>query len=83
MEMSGFARLEGSLPITADIGIAWPILAAKVAERLGVDLEFLSAPQETCEGKEMRAWISANVRPVDRARILESVRGLGAAPGNS
>ena len=27
MEMSGFARLEGSLPVTADIGVAWPVLA--------------------------------------------------------
>ena len=29
MEMSGFARLEGSLPVTADIGVAWPVLAAE------------------------------------------------------
>ena len=76
MEMSGFARLEGSLPITADIGIAWPVLAAKVAGELGIELDFLSAPQETCEGKEMRAWISENVQPVDRARMRESMRGV-------
>ena len=82
MEMSGFARLEGSLPVTADIGIAWPILAAKVAARLGVALEFLSAPQETPEGQEMRAWISDNVQPLDRARMHESMRGLRAAIGD-
>jgi hypothetical protein len=76
MEMSGFARLESSLPVTADIGVAWPVLAARVAERLGVKLDFLSAPQETPEGKEMRAWITDSVRPLDRARMHESVRRL-------
>ena len=83
MEMSGFARLEGSLPVTADIGIAWPVLAAKVAGKLGIELDFLSAPQETREGKEMRAWISDNVQPLDRARMHESMRGLRAASGDS
>ena len=72
MEMSGFARLEGSLPITADIGIAWPVLAAKVAGKLGIELDFLSAPQETCEGQEMRALDQrkcAAARPGSHARI--------------
>jgi hypothetical protein len=27
MEMSGFARQEGSIPVTAEIGVAWPVLA--------------------------------------------------------
>jgi Deoxyhypusine synthase len=76
MEMSGFARLESSLPVTADIGVAWPVLAARVAGRLGVKLDFLSAPQETPEGKEMRAWIADNVRPLNRARMHESVHRL-------
>jgi len=83
MEMSGFARLEGSLPITADIGIAWPILASRVAARLGVTLDFLSAPQETSEGQEMRAWITDNVQPLDRARMRESIRELRASRGDS
>jgi hypothetical protein len=73
MEMSGFARLEGSLPVTADIGVAWPVLAATVADRLGVPLDFLSAPQETPEGQEMRAWIAGHVKPLDRARMYESL----------
>lgn len=77
MEMSGFARLESSLPVTADIGVAWPVLAAKVAGRLGIELEFLSAPQETPEGQQMRAWIADQVQPVDRTQMLESVRELG------
>jgi hypothetical protein len=79
MEMSGFARLEGSLPVTADIGVAWPVLAAKVADRLGVTLDFLPAPQETPEGQTMRAWISDTVQPLDRARMHESVRRLRSA----
>lgn len=83
MEMSGFARLEGSLPVTADIGIAWPVLAAKVAGNLGIVLDFLSAPQESREGREIRAWISDSVQPLDRARMHESVRALGAAVGDS
>jgi hypothetical protein len=80
MEMSGFARLESSLPVTADIGIAWPILAAKVAGKLGVTLDFLSAPQETPQGKEMRAWITEKVRPLDRSLMCESVRRLRCGP---
>jgi hypothetical protein len=82
MEMSGFARLEGSLPVTADIGIAWPVLAAKVVGNLGVELDFLSAPQETPEGKEMRAWISDYVQPLDRARIHQT-QSLRAVTGDS
>jgi hypothetical protein len=74
MEMSGFARLESSLPVTADIGVAWPILAARVAGRLGIELDFLSAPQETPEGKSARAWITENVRPIDRATMHQAVR---------
>ncbi len=76
MEMSGFARLESSLPVTADIGVAWPILAARVADRLGVQLDFLSAPQESPEGKAVRAWIVQNVHAVDRATMHQAVRAL-------
>jgi hypothetical protein len=83
MEMSGFARLEGSLPITGDIGIAWPVLAAKVAGKLGIELDFLSAPQETSEGQEMRSWITETVQALDRARMHESMRALRATLGHS
>jgi hypothetical protein len=83
MEMSGFARLEGSLPVTADIGIAWPVLAAKVAEGLGISLDFLSAPQETCEGREMRGWIADTVQPLDCNRMHEIARGRRATSGDS
>jgi hypothetical protein len=72
MEMSGFARLEGSLPVTADIGVAWPVLAARIEERLGVRFDYLSAPQETPEGRAMRGRIADEVRPVDRARMYSA-----------
>ena len=74
MEMSGFARLEGSLPVTADIGVAWPVLASHLEELLGLRLDFIPAPQETPEGKSMRDWITDFVRPVDRARMIQAVR---------
>jgi hypothetical protein len=76
MEMSGFARLEGSLPVTADIGVAWPVLASHLEELLGFQLDFISAPQETSEGQQMRAWIADNVRPIDRARMLQASAGV-------
>ncbi len=68
MEMSGFARLEGSLPIIADIGVAWPILAAGLEERLGIALNFISAPQQTPEGQRMRDWIADEIQPVRPVR---------------
>jgi hypothetical protein len=67
MEMSGFARLEGSLPIVGDIGVIWPVLAWKVSRGLGIDLDFISHPQQTPAGQAMREWIVREVRPFDRA----------------
>jgi hypothetical protein len=74
MEMSGFARLEGSLPVTADIGVAWPVLAAHIEDLLGLEFDFISAPQETQEGKEMREWIADSVQAVDRGRMMSAIR---------
>lgn len=74
MEMSGFARLEGSLPVTADIGRAWPVLASHIEDRLGIKLDFLPAPQETPEGKEMREWITDTVAVLDRDRMYKAAR---------
>jgi hypothetical protein len=74
MEMSGFARLPGSLPVLGDIGVIWPLLAAAVCEALDCDLDFYSYPQSTEAGQEMRAWIVDQVHPVDRARMLEKAR---------
>jgi hypothetical protein len=74
MEMSAFARHEGSLPIIGDIGKAWPVLAHDVAKELGIELEFLSSSQETPEGASMRDWIVENVKPLDRNKMLERAR---------
>ena len=52
MEMSGFARLENSIPIVADIGIVWPVIAVQLEEKLGIELDFLSFPQNTDEGQK-------------------------------
>jgi hypothetical protein len=74
MEMSGFARLEGSIPVTADIGVAWPVLASALEEQLGVRLDFIGAPQETEEGQRMREWITQEVAYLDRANMYAEVR---------
>ena len=76
MEMSAFARLEDSIPIVGDIGEIWPIIATEVSKALGVSLDFMSHPQQSTEGRQMRDWIVENVKPVDRNRILETLRNL-------
>ncbi len=74
MEMSGFSRLEGSIPITADIGVAWPVLACAVEERLRVRLNFVSASQESEEGKRMRDWIADEISCLDRSAMYAVAR---------
>jgi len=71
MEMSAFARHENSIPIVGDIGKIWPIIARKVADKLGISLDFLSYPQESEEGKRMREWIVENVKAIDREKVLK------------
>jgi hypothetical protein len=80
MEMSGFARLEGSIPIIGDLGVVWPIIAARVSRRLGISLDFISYPQETDEGRKMRNWIVDTVAILDRERMLH---GLESVPHGS
>jgi hypothetical protein len=74
MEMSGFARLEGSIPIVGDLGVVWPVFALRLARRLGLTLEFLSYPQESDPGRRMRDWIVENVRILDRERMRRRLR---------
>lgn len=76
MEMSGFARIPGSLPIIADIGETWPVLVALVADELQIKLDFLSYPQHLPAGREVREWIVKNVQPVDREKLFKSVKNL-------
>jgi hypothetical protein len=74
MEMSGFARHEGSMAIIADLGVVWPLLAINVAEQLGISLEFMSYPQQTERGAAVREWIVSEIRPIDRAAMLRALQ---------
>jgi len=70
MEMSAFARHEGSIPIIGDIGRVWPVIASRAAQRLGIVLDFMSYTQDIPEGKAMREWIVANVKPLDKRKMV-------------
>ncbi len=76
MEMSGFARVPGSLPIVGDIGEIWPLLAVGVADALKVELEFMSYKQSLPAGAKMREWIVKHVEPLNRGRMIEKAKGL-------
>lgn len=81
MEMSGFARLEGSIAITRDIGQVWPVLASRVSERLGIELDFMSYPQQTPDGQAMRRWIVDEVKPLTRRRLREGLEPVSGVAG--
>ena len=36
---------------------------------MGIMLDFLSYPQQSPEGQEMRRWIVDNIRPVDKRKL--------------
>ena len=72
MEMSGFSRIPGSLPIIGDIGEIWPLLANRVADALGIKLDFMSYPQVTDAGREAREWIVEHIQPVSRERLMKT-----------
>ncbi len=76
MEMSGFARHEGSIPIIGDIGVVWPLIAHRVASRLGITLDFMSYPQDTDAGKAMREYIVSEIAPLDRAQMVDAARSM-------
>ena len=71
MEMSGFARLEKSIPIVADVGVAWPIIAVRLEQELDISLDFISYPQQSPEGKEMRKWIVENIKPIVKKKLFQ------------
>ena len=79
MEMSGFARIPGSLPIVGDIGEIWPLLATMVADALDVKLDFMSYKQSLPAGEKAREWIVKHVQPVDRERMYAAARELAVA----
>ncbi|MBN2123390.1 MAG: hypothetical protein JW821_03795 [Deltaproteobacteria bacterium] len=79
MEMSGFARIPGSLPVVGDIGEIWPILATRVADALGVQLDFMSYKQSLPAGAKVREWIVKNIRPVSRERLFDADKTFSPA----
>ncbi len=76
MEMSGFVRIPGSLPIVGDIGEIWPVLATRVSDALDLQLEFMSYKQSQPAGQKVREWISKHVQPVNRERVFAAAREL-------
>jgi hypothetical protein len=74
MEMSGFCRLENSIPVIGDIGAIWPAMALHITHQLGVQLDFMSYPQQTPLGQEMRKWIVDNIQPVDKKKLHQHSR---------
>ncbi len=70
MEMSGFARLEKSIPVVADLGVAWPIIALRLEQELGISLDFISYPQQSPEGQKMRKWIVENIQPIVKKKLF-------------
>ena len=76
MEMSGFARIPGSLPIVGDIGEIWPLLATMVADALEVRLDFMSYKQSLPAGERVREWIVKHVQPVNKERMFEVAKEL-------
>jgi hypothetical protein len=79
MEMSGFARIPGSLPIVGDIGEIWPLLATMVADALDVKLDFMSYKQSLPAGEKVREWIVKYVQPVNRERMYAAAKELADA----
>ncbi|MCB2226799.1 MAG: hypothetical protein KQH53_08990 [Desulfarculaceae bacterium] len=73
MEMSGFARLPGALPLTGDLGVIWPLLASRVMRAMGVKSGYLCYKQGTPPGEAVREHIVKNVKPLDPDA---AVRGL-------
>lgn len=73
MEMSGFARLPDSLPVIGDLGLIWPSIAIRVVKKLGLKLEFISYPQQSTNGLEMREWIVNEIKPLNWKRLQQKL----------
>jgi len=71
MEMSGFARLEKSIPVVADLGVVWPIIALRLEQELGISLDFISFPQQSPQGQEMRKWIVETIQPIVKKKLFQ------------
>ena len=76
MPIPRVARHEGSIPIIGDIGLVWPIMARRIAQRLTIELEFMSYPQQTSQGQAVREYIVEEVQPLNRTKMLDAVLTL-------
>ena len=73
-----------TLPRFSDWGwffLVWPLLAWKCSAALGIELEFLSYPQQSDPGKAMRDDIVRNVKPLNRELLLQALRSGERKPG--
>jgi len=46
-----------------------------VAKTLGIKLDFMSYPQSTPAGREVREWIVRHIQPISRERLMKT-RGM-------
>jgi len=76
MEMSGFSRLESSIPIIGDLGEIWPIIGLYVSRDLGIKLDFMCYKQETNEGQKMREFIVENVNFINKNKLYSKIENL-------
>ena len=60
-----------SIPVVADLGVAWPIIALRLEQKLGISLDFISYPQQSPEGQQMRKWIVENVQPIVKKKLFQ------------
>ena len=44
--------------------------ADRLEQELGISLDFISYPQQSPEGREMRKWIVENVQPIVKKRLF-------------
>jgi hypothetical protein len=65
MELSGFARLPHSRPLTGDLGVVWPLLATELAQHLDVELGFMCYKQGMGPGEALRNYIVEEISPMD------------------
>ena len=56
--------------------VIWPIIAMHASQRLGIELDFLSYPQEPEQGKEMSEWIVQNVKRLHKENMLEAIEKI-------
>jgi prophage antirepressor-like protein len=46
-------------------------MSYKVAEKLGVKLDYISHPQDTPEGQKFRNWIVEEVKPFSKTKMMQ------------